>query len=131
MQAYEPGTHEDTLAEIHQHFGFVPAFFAPAQETAEILEHLWQHMQFAYIHNPLPLLFKEQLFTYFSRYCRVPYALICHSCMLYSMGMTSQEVLALLEVPTPTTSEIEQYLTFLTSGSSSFTVWPDAGTPLG
>ncbi len=131
MQAYELDTREATLAEIRQHFGFVPAFFAPAQETPEILRQLWKHMQFAYIQNPLPVLFKEQLFTYFSRYSHVPYALVCHSCIVYSLGTNSRELLALLATPTPTAAEIDDYLTVLVSEATPFTEWPASDTPSG
>ena len=131
MQAYESDTHEATLAEIRQHFGFVPAFFAPAQETPEILRQLWKHMQFAYIQSPLPVLFKEQLFTYFSRYSHVPYALVCHSCILYSLGTNSRELLALLATPIPTAAEIDDYLTILVSEAAPFAEWPASDSPLG
>src|SRR6266516_2725680 len=131
MQAYESDTRGATLAEIRQHFGFVPAFFAPAQETPEILRQLWEHMRFAYIQSPLPVLFKERLFTYFSRYSRVPYVLICHSCILYSLGINSRELLALLTMRTPTAAEIDNYLTLLASESAPFTEWPASESPLG
>jgi len=131
MQAYESDTRGATLAEIRQHFGFVPAFFAPAQETPEILRQLWEHMRFAYIQSPLPVLFKERLFTYFSRYSRVPYVLICHSCILYSLGINSRELLALLTMRTPTAAEIDNYLTLLASESAPFTEWPATESPLG
>src|SRR5947207_5168278 len=129
MQAYESDTRGATLAEIRQHFGFVPAFFAPAQETPEILRQLWQHMQFAYIQNPLPVFFKEQLFTCFSRYSPVPYVLICHSCILYSLGINSRELLALLTMPTPTDAEVDDYLTLLASEAAPFTESPASNAP--
>ncbi len=81
-------------------------------------------MRFAYIQSPLPVLFKERLFTYFSRYSRVPYVLICHSCILYSLGINSRELLALLTMRTPTAAEIDNYLTLLASESAPFTEWP-------
>src|SRR5919204_5259469 len=96
-----PGTRtsEQIRAEIEERFGFFPPFFAPALDIPDVLEHLWRQTLAAYIENPLPALFKEQLLTRLSRYCAVPYCLICHSCFLRPLGMTAGEVLALLERP--------------------------------
>ena len=93
-------------AKIGEKFGFFPPFFTPALETPEILENLWPQTLFAYINNLLPVLFKEKLFAYLSRYCAVPYCIICHSCALRPLGMTVAEVLALLTEPGPAT-EVE------------------------
>ena len=73
-------------AKIEGKFGYFPPFFAPALETPEILENLWQQTLSAYVNNPLPALFKEKLFAYLSRYCAVPYCIICHSCALRPLG---------------------------------------------
>lgn len=83
-------------AEIQNQFGFFPSFFAPAESTVEVLERLWQETVTAYLQNPLPSLFKEQLFAYLSRYCSVPYCVVFHACSLYQLGMTAQEILDLL-----------------------------------
>lgn len=103
-------TSQEIQAEIENRFGFIPPFFAPALEIAEILENLWQQTLSGYINNPLPALFKEKLFAYLSRYCSLPYCLISHSCTLRPLGMTAKEVLELLESPPPTATQIEEQL---------------------
>ena len=94
-------TSEQIKAEIESRFGFFPPFFAPALETPPVLENLWQQTVSAYLDNPLSPLFKEKLNALLSRYCTVPYGLICHSSALRPLGMSSGEVLALLETPLP------------------------------
>ncbi len=85
--------------EIEERFGFFPPFFVPALDTPEVLENLWQQTLSAYVLNPLPALFKEQLFAYLSRYCSVPYCVVCHSCALRPLGMSAREVLELIASP--------------------------------
>ncbi|MBD1933925.1 MULTISPECIES: PAS domain-containing sensor histidine kinase [Cyanophyceae] len=104
-------TSDEIKAEIEGKFGFFPPFFEPALDTPQILENLWQQTLSAYVNNPLPSLFKEKLFAYLSRYCSVPYCIVCHSCALRPLGMTAKELLKLLETPPPTgnrESEIEK-----------------------
>ena len=97
---------EKIRSEIEERLGFFPPFFTPALETPEILQTLWRQTLSSYVNNPLPVLFKEKLFAYLSRYCAVPYCIICHSCALRPLGMTAAEVLASLTEPAPST-EIE------------------------
>lgn len=97
-------------AEIEAKFGFVPPFFEPAMQTPQVLENLWQHTLTAYVYNPLPALFKEKLSAYLSRFCAVPYCMICHSCTLRPLGLTAREVLSLLESPPPSPAELDQHL---------------------
>ncbi len=68
---------EQIKAEIKAKFGFVPPFFEPAEQTPQVLENLWQQTLSAYVNNPLPDLFKEKLSAYLSRFCAVPYCMIC------------------------------------------------------
>ncbi len=95
-------TSDEIKAEIEGKFGFFPPFFEPALDTPQVLENLWQQTLSAYVNNPLPSLFKEKLFAYLSRYCSVPYCIVCHSCALRPLGMTAKELLKLLETPPPT-----------------------------
>lgn len=88
-------------AEIEATFGFIPPFFEPAEHAPQVLENLWQHTLTAYVYNPLPALFKEKLSAYLSRFCGIPYCMICHSCTLRPLGLAAQQVLALLEAPPP------------------------------
>jgi PAS domain S-box-containing protein len=88
-------------AEIEARFGFFPPFFEPALPLPTVLESLWQQTLVAYVNNPLPISFKEKLFAYLSRYCAVPYCVVCHGCALRSLDITAQELLTLLTTPFP------------------------------
>jgi PAS domain S-box-containing protein len=122
---------EQIKAEIQEEFGFVPPFFEPATETAEVLENLWQQTLAAYVNNPLPALFKEKLFAYLSRYCSVHYCIICHSCALRSLGMTAQQVLNLLQDPPPNIIDEFKAKPMLSSTQiEPLTAWPAANSVL-
>ena len=92
-------TSEQIKAEIEAHFGFFPPFFAPALESPQVMENLWRQTLSAYLNNPLAPFFKEKLNALLSRFCSVPYCMVCHSSSLRPLGMSSGEVLALLESP--------------------------------
>jgi hypothetical protein len=121
---------EQIRAEVETRFGFFPPFFEPALEAPAVLENLWQQTLSAYVENPLPALFKEKLFAYLSRYCAVPYCIVCHSCALRPMGMPAGEVLALIESPPPTESDILDQLTVLSAQRAPLAAWPDPGSRL-
>lgn len=104
---------EQITAEIEGKFGFVPPFFSPAAQSPQVLQNLCQQTMNAYVNNPLPVLFKEKLFAYLSRFCPVPYCIVCHSCYLHALGMQGREVLELLESPPPTEIEIDEHLRLL------------------
>lgn len=104
---------EQIQAEILVKLGFIPPFFAPALAYPQVLNHLWQQTQSAYLDNPLPALFKEKLSAYLSRFCSIPYCMICHSCSLYALGVQAREVLLLLESSPVTAKELEDQLTIL------------------
>jgi len=93
-------------AEIVARFGFVPPFFSPAFAHPRVFENLWQQTLIAYVDNPLPARFKEMLSAYLSRYCAVPYCMVCHSCTLRPLGMTARQVLDLLVAPAPLEEDI-------------------------
>ncbi len=116
-------TSEQIQAEIEAYFGFVPPFFTSAQETPQVLENLWQQTLWSYVNNPLPHLFKEKLAAYLSRYCGVPYCILCHSCSLRPLGVKAWEVLKLLEAATPTAKDIELHLNTLTAQIGPLTGW--------
>jgi PAS domain S-box-containing protein len=122
---------EKIRSEIEERLGFFPPFFTPALETPEILETLWRQTLSAYVNNPLPVLFREKLFSYLSRYCAVPYCIICHSCALRPLGMTSAEVLASLTEPAPATEiEISKHCDLLATQPSPLEEWPAPGSAL-
>lgn len=112
--------------EIESELGFIPAFLIPASDTPLLLENLWQQMQICYVNNPLPVLFKEKLFAYLSRYCSVAYCIICHSCEARRLGMQSKAILELLETPTPTAKNIEEELNALPSLSEEIALEADS-----
>ncbi len=125
MQTTESTANEQLAETIRQFFGFLPPIFAPAQQTPLVQQNLYQQTISAYIHNPLPLLFKEQLFSYLSRYCSVRYCIVSHSCALRSLGMTASQVLTLLETPPLTDLEIDTYIHILATITSPIQDWPE------
>jgi len=123
-------TSEQIQIEIQESFGFVPPFFEPAFPNPHVLESLWQQTLSAYIHNPLPSLFKEKLSAYLSRFCTVPYCLVCHSCSLRDLGMKAREVLELLESPPPTEIDIDDHLKLLSAQTQVLTSLPDLNSDI-
>lgn len=111
--------------EIEKRFGFFPPFFEPALETPDILENLWQQTLSAYVNNPIPPLFKEKLFAYLSRFCSLPYCIVCHSCALRPMRMKAQDVLKMLEEPAPYDEiEIRAQISLL-NATNPLNAWPE------
>ena len=119
---------EQIRDEIESRFGFFPPFFAPALDSPQVLNNLWQQTLSAYIDNPLSPLFKEKLNALLSRYCAVPYCMVCHSSALRPLGMAAGEVLALLELPVPTINEL--LLDRLPVPSPAEAAAPVSGSPL-
>lgn len=89
----------ETKVNPRVEMNFLSIFFQPARQMPAIYKSLLQQTRSAYLKNPLPSRLKEQLFAYLSRYCHVPYNLICHSCMLYTQGMSAQQIEKLLSAP--------------------------------
>ncbi|MBD1848233.1 response regulator [Cyanobacteria bacterium FACHB-63] len=116
-------------AEIEATLGFIPPFFEPAEPSPQVLENLWQQTLAAYIHNPLPALFKEKLSAYLSRFCVVPYCMICHSCSLRPLGVSAREVLALLDSPPPVFAALDEHLRKLAAQPRPLEDWSNL-TPL-
>jgi len=85
--------------EIEARMGFFPSFFGPALGTPGMLDQLWRRTRTAYLDSPLPVLLKEQLFAYLSRFSSVPFLLERHSAALLSAGMRGSDILSLLEEP--------------------------------
>jgi len=131
MQTRESATDEQLTETIHQFFGFMPPLFTPAQQTPHILHNLFQQTVSAYIQNPIPLLVKEQLFAYLSRYCSVRYCILCHSCALPPFGLSSRDILVLLETPLPTESAINTELSILEMLAAPLSQWPEPASALG
>src|ERR671932_112918 len=121
---------EQIRAEIEAEFGFIPPFFEPAAQTPQVLENLWQQTLSAYVNNPLPALFKEKLSAYLSRFCRVPYCMICHSCTLRPLGLKAREILELLEAPLPVETDVDEHLRKLAAQPELLVFWPESNSIL-
>jgi hypothetical protein len=141
MQAFDEGmpvitamtigrTSEQIRSEIEGKFGFIPPFFEPAEQSPQVLENLWQQTLSAYVNNPLPAVFKEKLSAYLSRFCKVPYCMICHSCTLHSLGLKAREVLELLEAPFPVETDVDEHLRRLAAQPELLVFWPESNSIL-
>lgn len=71
---------------VRERFGVLPNFFRLTPSNPEITANLWGFAQFAYLDNPLPSLFKERLFVYVSRFCKVRYCIARHVGFLIGLG---------------------------------------------
>jgi DNA-binding NarL/FixJ family response regulator len=95
--------------EVAERFGVMPNFFQLSPETPEITANLWGFAKAAYLDNPLPSLFKERLFVFLSRFCRVRYCIARHAGFLAGLGRPSgdanervqsaDEIVRLLRLP--------------------------------
>jgi len=124
-------TSEAIKTEIKAMFGFIPALFESVHETPVLFDHHWQQMAFAYATNPLPILFKEQLLAYLSRFVQNDYCIVCHSCALRPLGMSGPEIHTMLTTPLPTLSEIQAHLEVLQGQMEDLLYWPAPNTTLG
>ena len=124
-------TTEIIKTEIKAMFGFIPALFEFVHETPALFDHHWQQMAFAYATNPLPILFKEQLLAYLSRFVQNDYCIVCHSCALRPLGMSGPEIQAMLTTPLPTLPEVKVHLEVLQGQMEDLLHWPAPNTTLG
>jgi PAS domain S-box-containing protein len=131
---YQPASERSSQqirAEIEARFGFFPPFFEPALPLPTVLEGLWQQTLTAYVTNPLPASFKEKLFAYLSRYCAVPYCVVCHGCALRSLDVTAQELLTLLKTPFSVIEQgIESDLATLATQTTALREFPEPNSAL-
>ncbi|HLW54770.1 MAG TPA: ATP-binding protein [Candidatus Angelobacter sp.] len=105
---------------VAERFGVLPNFFRLASADPQITENLWGFAQFAYLDNPIPSLFKERLFVYLSRFCKIRYCIARHLGFLVGLGkpagdascqpQTIGEVLPLLRRTLPFGPDLDQYL---------------------
>lgn len=112
--------------EIEGTLGFLPPFFEPALPAPDVLEVLWRQTRSAYFESPIPARLKTRISTRLSRYCTVPYCLVCHSCELHALGVASNEILDLLQAPLETVRPLR----ILRSQKTPLAEWPDEGSPL-
>ena len=132
---------EVVRARIADRFGLVPSFFMQARAEPPIVEAMFGMVEFAYFDSPLSALFKERLFTYVSRFCRVPYCMARHCAFLLGCGNVSghpevdgisvDEAVALLRTPFPGAERRDELLRQLRAAGSNLEKWPDPRSELG
>jgi signal transduction histidine kinase len=132
---------EVVRGRIAERFGLVPSFFMMARAEPPIVDAMFGLVEFAYFDSPLPALFKERLFTYVSRFCRVPYCMARHCAFLLGCGhvsghpevdgITVEEAVALLRTPFPDAERRDALLEQLRTAGSDVEQWPDPGSELG
>jgi hypothetical protein len=103
--------------EITRRLGLIPNFFMSAPDAPEVVEKLWDFAKSAYIESPIPSLFKERLFVFLSRFCRVRYCIVRHCGFLVGYGHSSgdawaepqtiEQAVKLLKAPPPWRRQLE------------------------
>lgn len=116
--------HESLSQQIHDYFGFTPPYFKVIQAVPALLENFWRQTQAVYIHNPLPVIFKEKLFFYLSYVRGAPYDLRHHCISLQALGVPAQEMITLLNTPIPREQEKQHLLTLLRGRAEQLESWP-------
>jgi PAS domain S-box-containing protein len=127
---------QDIKREIHARFGFVPAYYEPAELSPPLLDSLWQQCRVAYLDNPLPRLFKERAATCVSLQSRSRYSLRRHCCQLHALGARGSEILGLLEaVESLIAARIDEHAAILAIWSEApempeeIETWPEPDSP--
>jgi hypothetical protein len=125
--------------DVTWRFGLIPNFFMSAPDAPEIVEKLWDFAKSAYLDNPIPSLFKERLFVFLSRFCRVRYCIVRHCGFLVGYGHSSgdasaapqtiEQALKLLTVPPPWRRELEPIYGSLAALKTPID-WPDPDSEL-
>jgi PAS domain S-box-containing protein len=105
---------------VAERFGVLPNFFRLGSDDPQITENLWGFAQFAYLDNPIPSLFKERLFVYLSRFCKVRYCIARHIGFLVGLGrpagdagcppQTIDQLMPLLRRALPDGPDLDQHL---------------------
>jgi PAS domain S-box-containing protein len=134
-------SHPKTALEqnVANRFGVLPNFFLLSSSDPKITENLWAFAQFAYLDNAMPSLFKERLFVYLSKFCRIRYCLARHLGFLVGLGQpagdqncppqTIQAVLPLLRRNVPHGEELLPFLKLCAESSNDRHVFPDPDSP--
>ncbi|MEJ0006262.1 MAG: hypothetical protein WDM77_07720 [Steroidobacteraceae bacterium] len=65
-------------AEVARRFGLLPNFFRSARAAPELIDQLWGFAKAGYLGIPMPSVFKERLFVWFSRFCPMRYRIVRH-----------------------------------------------------
>jgi CheY-like chemotaxis protein len=119
-------------AEIESRMGVCPAFFL-LPEDLTVSKQLWAAARFGYLDAPFPALFKERLFAYLSRFCRVPYCVGRHAAFLLGAGnvagdascpaMSPEEVVNTLQSRLPSYTEVSRCLKTVENLEAPFDEW--------
>lgn len=120
----------EITAEIVARLGFIPPFYEPAFDAPLVLRNLWSQTVSAYLDNPLPTIFKEQLAAYISRFCAQPYCMVVHSSSLRPLGFDGQEVLQLITAPPPDDRLIQVDVERMVANEDPLSIWPDPRSEL-
>ncbi|MDF1756517.1 MAG: ATP-binding protein [Verrucomicrobiales bacterium] len=123
------------INDVENHFGLIPNFFRLAPESPEITGNLWGFAKAGYINNPLPSLFKERLFVYMSRFCKVRYCIARHVGFLTGLGNPSgdsnssiesiDQAVELIAHPLARGEEMQQHIERLTASTSTLDEIPE------
>jgi PAS domain S-box-containing protein len=127
--------------EIEARFGICPSFFKLAQCEPLIARNLFRQAEFAYLDSPIPVHFKERLFTWLSRFCEIRYCVARHCAFLLGRGhvagdagaqpLSVEQALALLKEPMPAKEDLPEYLSALEETPAPLGDWPDFDSDLG
>ena len=127
-------TIDDLKAEIEERMGVCPSFFLLPEDLA-VSQQLWAAACFGYLDAPFPSLFKERLFAYLSRFCRVPYCVDRHVAFLLGAGnvagdkscpaMSPEELVSALQNRLPNYTEISRSLTIVEQLAAPFDEWSE------
>jgi PAS domain S-box-containing protein len=133
-------TAQELQRRVGERFGVLPNFFQLSPETPEITEKLWGFAQAAYLDNPLPSVFKEQLFVYLSRFCAVRYCIARHTGFLIGLGRPAGDkdaqaesvanVVKLLRRPLPRGPDLDSLLSFCSKCPAPLVEMPAADTQM-
>jgi PAS domain S-box-containing protein len=126
--------------QVASRFGVLPNFFRLASETPEIIEKMWGFALAAYLDNPLPALFKERLFVYLSRFCKVRYCIARHVGFLAGLGHASgaadcpaqdvEEIVRLLRRSLPRAEDLESCQSLCNALNAPLEELPTSGSQM-
>jgi len=125
-------------SRVAERFGVLPNFFRLTSDDPQITESLWGFAEFAYLDNPIPSLFKERLFVYLSRFCKVRYCIARHIGFLVGLGrpagdlsclpQTVEDVMPLLRRTLPSSGpDLDKYVSICLDGGGH-PIFPDPET---
>ncbi|MDB5824345.1 MAG: hypothetical protein JWR21_3049 [Herminiimonas sp.] len=122
--------------EIEARLGLVPAMFRLPDTASAQTEGMWHYARTSYLDNPLPALFKERLCVVLAKKFGSHYGLTRHVGFLMGYGrpaadasappQSPAQVMALLAVPTVSTTALSDALSLLESHPTGPV--PQAGT---